>query len=171
MADRSQFESQEAFVRRILFARRNRMERSAASKVKATIGVALAMMKDGRRPTKKNAVDYCDVSKVDMWLLSLAWALAYVGPKATYIMNEHLLNREKSPEASWRKIADDIDTPRADVMQIYYSAIPIFVTILEEREISESVGNIEDFLDSVAAPYRCAAREAGDKCAVPGIAA
>lgn len=160
------FSSQEAFVRRILFARQCRMERSEAAKVKATIGVALAMMRDGRMPSRKNAVDYCDPSRLDMWLLSLGWALAYVGTHATYIMQAHLLNRPKSTASSWRQIADDLEVPRADVQQIYVSAIPIFVAILEEREIKENIDDIDDYLDAVAAPYRCAAKEAGDRCPV-----
>lgn len=161
------FEQQEAFVRRVLFARRLRQERSGAAKSRATVGIALAMLRDGVFPTKQNASKYSDLSRIDMWLLSVSWALAYVGAKPAYVMQERLLNREKSPESSWRAISEVLEVPKTDAQQMYVSAIPIFVAILEVREIRENVDDIDAILDVIAAPYRCAAREAGEECAMP----
>lgn len=166
-ADTSTFERQEAFVRRILFARRLRIERSSAAKCRATVGVAIAMVRDGVYPTRSNVSRYTDPSRLDMWLLSVAWALVYIGVKPTYVMEARLLNREKSPDASWRKIADDLEVPRADVQQMYYSAIPIFVTVLEVREIRENIDDIDAILDVIGSQYRCAAQEVGERCAMP----
>jgi hypothetical protein len=69
------------------------------------------------------------------WIFTIAWALAYVGSGATYIMLARLTRRSKSHERSWNQIACELEATSADVKQIYQMAIPILAAIFRVREI------------------------------------
>jgi hypothetical protein len=133
--ERDDFARDEAYLQPILQRYVNLQELVEAELRRSTLPRLLEQLQYDTPPTTIDVMLSSVPDPRRAWIFTIAWALAYVGSGATYVMLARLTRRAKSHEAAWSEIAAELDAATTDVKQIYHLAVPILATIFRVRDI------------------------------------
>ena len=105
------------------------------------------------------------IAPLEQWIINVGWLLGSLGHKGAYVLTARVTRRPKSAEASWKRIAAEVEDTVEEVKRIYAYALCAFILLLEMNRVST------DLRDDMPSAHthgvdRCASAEKGRACAV-----
>ena len=145
-------------ARRFLTLLQSRQEQFRASRGRA---VDFSRVQGGRVQHRGPVA----IDALEQWIINVGWLLGSLGYKGAYVLNARVTRRPKSSEASWKRIAAEVEDTVEEVKRIYAYALYAFILLLEMNRVSTDLRD-DMPMPRMQVPERCAAAEAGGACAV-----
>jgi hypothetical protein len=133
-------------VRPILERYNSRIDQVDAKRLRSAMGPLLEQLRNDTPPAQLDWTRACVKSDVELWLLNVGVALAYIGPVAAYVINARLTRRAKSAERSWETLETELfkkapemgaEIPSIpDMKQQFTWGLPILAHVLDELRIT-----------------------------------
>jgi hypothetical protein len=171
--DRARRDSQEKYVGAILRRRMAKGEQFEASRGRSPLPAVLSQLQNGIDRGPSDVLRSTVPNEKQSWVMTVDWALRYIGILPAFVVIARLTRRQKSAERAWEQIQREaivlrerVGEPAAtvyDLKQMYEMALPILATIFEQREISADDGS-HPVIEVLR--MKCAAIEAGLACPV-----